>query len=238
MRRDPFIELLKKSDWFFILLVLFLLYFIATFVHKEAWKKQEKRNVGEIGSTTRGDSMKSSAPTSQIQSTIDTAFKHSMTDTLPGGFFKPIITRKKPTPPIENPPQPREDSVTAADTTLLVVEKMKEEITIDTTISEERAFEILNQLLDRYPQYRGTIMRELLAGSRTHLLPADPYDLQLDRWLKNPKWLMADKYSWGRMRNASSPYDPIHGYDRDKKLGVQSPVLGLVMFLMNLILGK
>lgn len=192
----------------------------------------------EIGSTTRSDSMKSKAPTSQVQSTIDTAYMRTMTDTLPGGIFKPIILRKKAPPSIETPQQPSVDSVISTDTTLLVVEKMKEEITIDTTISEERAFEILNQLLDRYPQYRGTIMRELLAGSRTHLLPADPYDLQLDRWLKNPKWLMADKYSWGRMRSASSPYDPIHGYDRDKKLGVQSPVLGLVMFLMNLILGK
>lgn len=110
---------------------------------------------------------------------------------------------------------------------------------LDKDMTEEEAFSLLSKLLDRHPEFRESIMRQMLAGPQADLTPAYQFDLQLDRWLKNPDWLLTNKFAWESMRNARSPYDPIHGFDRDKKLGIQFPYLSILIralqFLYDLI---
>lgn len=105
-------------------------------------------------------------------------------------------------------------------------------------ITEGQAFGMLDSLLKKYPQFRNSIMRSMLAGPHTGLDKIKGVDTDLRRWTHRPDWLKLDEYAYRYWRNYKSPYDPVHGFDRDKKLGVQAGYLGLLVYLIQWLINE
>jgi hypothetical protein len=108
---------------------------------------------------------------------------------------------------------------------------------LDRNLKPEQAWDILGRLLDEYPQYRESVLRELIAGSG---LPPDSLpriNLHLDQMLKN-----GIKPTWETQRTAIEhafrSYDPVMGWTNKGGYGPSINIIGLLTFLIDLIEGK
>lgn len=108
---------------------------------------------------------------------------------------------------------------------------------LDRELSPEQAWDVLGRLLDEYPQYRESVLRELIAGSG---LPQDSLpriNLFLDQILKN-----GIKPTWETQRTAIEhafrSYDPVMGWTNKGGYGPSINIIGVIKFLIDLIDGK
>ena len=107
---------------------------------------------------------------------------------------------------------------------------------LDRELSPEQAWDVLGRLLDEYPQYRESVLRELIAGSG---LPPDSLpriNLYLDQILKN-----GIKPTWETQRttieDAFKSYDAVMGWTNKGGYGPSINYIGLILFLIDLIDG-
>lgn len=108
---------------------------------------------------------------------------------------------------------------------------------LDRGLTPEQAWDILGRLLDEYPQYRDSVLREMIAGSG---LPADSLprvNLSLDQMLKN-----GIKPTWETQRtaieDAFKSYDAVMGWTNKGGYGPSINIIGVIKFLIDLIEGK
>ncbi len=108
---------------------------------------------------------------------------------------------------------------------------------LDRDLSPEEAIEILSKLLEEYPQYKGMVVKEMIAGAG---LPPDSLpriNLYLDQILK-----YGIKPTWGAQRGAIESawksFDPVMGWTNKGGYGPQINVIGVLKFLIDLIEGK
>jgi hypothetical protein len=108
---------------------------------------------------------------------------------------------------------------------------------LDRGMSPEQAMETLAGLLAQYPQYRETVLREMIAGQG---LPPDSLpriNLYLDQILKDgikPTWETQRR----AVEEAGRSFDPVQGWTNKGGYGPQINVLGIIFFLIDLIEGK
>lgn len=122
------------------------------------------------------------------------------------------------------------------DTSLVVRTKQIRSV-LDRPMDAERAWEVLDELLREYPQFRESVVREMIAGSG---LPPDSLtraDLRLDQIFRDGM-----RPSWGRQRevieHAYRSFDPVMGWTNKGGYGPAVNVLGLLKFLIDLIEGE
>lgn len=108
---------------------------------------------------------------------------------------------------------------------------------LDRGMSPEQALETLAGLLEQYPQYRETVLREMIAGQG---LPPDSLpkiNLYLNQILKNgikPTWDTQHR----AVEEVGRSFDPVQGWTNKGGTGPQINVLGIIFFLIDLIEGK
>ncbi len=108
---------------------------------------------------------------------------------------------------------------------------------LDRGVTPEQAWEMLAGLIEQYPQFREMALREMVAGQG---LPPDSLpkiNLHLDQILKN-----GIQPSWDTQRQAieeaSRSFDPVHGWTNKGSYGPQVNVIGIILFLIDLIEGE
>ena len=106
----------------------------------------------------------------------------------------------------------------------------------DRPVSAEKAWEVLGELLEEYPQFRESVMREMIAGAG---LPPDSLpraDMRYEQMFRD-----GIRPSWERQRetveHAFRSFDPVHGWMNKGGYGPAVNVLGLLKFLIDLIEG-
>jgi hypothetical protein len=105
-------------------------------------------------------------------------------------------------------------------------------------MTEEEAISELKRLLKEHPEYRKRIARELLTAALPQSAYSPVFDLHLDAMIrgKDGKLLLVDpRFSRAAGGGNNPNYDPIHGFDRDKKLGMQLGVYTIIPVLLKLL---
>ncbi|MDT8323511.1 MAG: hypothetical protein RRA94_05335 [Bacteroidota bacterium] len=101
----------------------------------------------------------------------------------------------------------------------------------------EEAYAELTRLLEEYPQFRETVLREMIAGKGFAPDTVQRIDLYLDRMLAN-----GINPSWNRQRSAVEgafrSYDGVSGWRQNSNYGGGINVIGLLRFLYDLIEGE
>jgi len=107
----------------------------------------------------------------------------------------------------------------------------------DRGISQQEAMDELMSLLDRHPEFRETIMHKIFADEASLPFEEPKFNLRLTELLKNEKWKSSYEYELMKRGGGgyTGPYDPVHGYNRDQKIGLQIDVFKLLNFLKELI---
>lgn len=162
----------------------------------------------------------------------------------------PPIKQRHPDPSRPLPPSP-ERATETADAPVLVDARQdvapvdsshaerRKNITsvLDRSVDPERAWEVLDELLRQYPQYRESVVREMIAGSGLMPDTLTRADLRFDAIFQK-----GIKPSWGRQREvieqAFRSYDPVMGWTNKGGYGPAVNVLGLLKFLIDLIEGE
>jgi hypothetical protein len=107
-------------------------------------------------------------------------------------------------------------------------------------LTPEEAVEELLTLLEKHPEFRHTILREIFAGEGMKIVKPLAIEEYLRLALKAMRFKSSYEYELAKRGGGgyTGPYDPIYGLDRDKTLGFQVNVFELLKFLKGLIGGK
>ena len=104
-------------------------------------------------------------------------------------------------------------------------------------MTDQQAFDELLGLLERHPEYRNLILREMFAGDGR--VPGSKWMLEarVGDVLKFESFLTPYQYELMKSGGGgyTGPYDPVHGFDRDKRKGFLVNVPALLKFLKTLI---
>jgi hypothetical protein len=107
----------------------------------------------------------------------------------------------------------------------------------EPVIDERQAFEELGKLLTGHPEFRNLILKEMIAGDGR--VPGRKWmlDMRLADILKFERFLSPYEYELmkGGGGGYTGPYDPVHGFDRDKRKGFLVNVFELLGFVKKLL---
>ncbi|MFA6234865.1 MAG: hypothetical protein WC824_11905 [Bacteroidota bacterium] len=108
---------------------------------------------------------------------------------------------------------------------------------LERELTPEQAWQLLTKLLAEHPEFRETVLREMIAGKGFVPDSLPPVNLQLARIFKNgiqPTW----ESQRGAIEEAFKSFDPVQGWTNKGGYGPQLNVIGLINFLLKLIEGK
>ena len=108
---------------------------------------------------------------------------------------------------------------------------------LERDMTPEEAWDQLGKLLEKHPEFREMVMREMIAGSGFTPDTVPKLNLYLEQMIGG-----RFDQSWLRSRNgiehAFRSYDGVHGWRQNSNYGNQVNVLGLLRFLIDLIEGE
>ncbi|MFZ1731937.1 MAG: hypothetical protein WBQ23_06835 [Bacteroidota bacterium] len=155
-----------------------------------------------------------------------------------------------PAPPAEQPPQfpPEARAVQPLTTESIHADYPSRDSTqkaremtlrsvLDRRLSPEQAWEILAKMLTEHPEFRDTVLKEMIAGQGYAPDSLPPVNLYLDQIFKNgiqPTW----QAQRGAIESAFKSFDPVQGWTNKGGYGPQINIIGLIQFLIKLIEGK
>ena len=104
-------------------------------------------------------------------------------------------------------------------------------------LTEQQAFAELGRLLKEHPEYKHLILRELFAGDGRVPMKKWMLDPRLDDILRFNTFLSSYEYELMKSGGGGymGPYDPVHGFDRDKRKGFLVNVSEVLQFLQKLL---
>ncbi|MBL0176955.1 MAG: hypothetical protein IPP94_17135 [Ignavibacteria bacterium] len=107
----------------------------------------------------------------------------------------------------------------------------------ERNLTPEEAVEELLTLLEKHPEFRRTILREIFAGEGMKTVKPLEIEEYLRLAMKAMRFKSSYEYELAKRGGGgyTGPYDPIYGFDRDKTLGFQVNVFELLKFLKGLI---
>ena len=109
---------------------------------------------------------------------------------------------------------------------------------LDGEMSPAQATDELFALLEKHPEFRKNIVRQMLAGDGA-VRPEPKFHLYLEEMLAKEQWKSSWEYELAKKTGVYfGPRDPVHGNDRDKKTGLQINPFELLKFLKGLIGGS
>jgi hypothetical protein len=104
-------------------------------------------------------------------------------------------------------------------------------------MTEQEALAELDGLLQAHPEFRHAILREMLAGDAR--VPSGKWmlDPKAADLLKSIRFLSMYEYELMKSGGGgyTGPYDPVHGFDRDKRKGFLVDPVALLKFMKNLL---
>lgn len=110
---------------------------------------------------------------------------------------------------------------------------------LDPDITPEQAWKELTQLLEKHPQFKDMVVREMLAGSGFVQDSLPPVSFHLDDVLKFEKFLPSWMYEAMRVQSQYGGYSPVMGHRRvEQYTGPQLNVISALKYLYDLIEGK
>lgn len=107
----------------------------------------------------------------------------------------------------------------------------------ERAMSPEEAVAELLALLKKHPEFRRTILREILAGDGMKTIKPLEIEEYLARAVKAMRFKSSYEYELMKRGGGgyTGPYDPIYGRNRDKTLGFQVNVFELLKFVKGLV---
>jgi len=107
---------------------------------------------------------------------------------------------------------------------------------LEKEMTPEEAWSELGQLLEKHPEFREMVVREMLAGSGFAPDTLPKISLYLEQMIGgrfDRSWLQ----NRSAIEHAFRSYDGVHGWRQNSNYGNQVNVLGLLRFLIDLIEG-